>query len=204
MRTCPICIVAASTLVALSGVTFLGGAGPAAASAARPAAAESFTVDAVHSSVAFRILHMNVAPFYGRFNKVSGSFLVSGESSVVDVTIDAESVDTANGGRDKHVKSQDFLSVKEFPAITFKSTAAKKQASGDAIDVTGNLTFHGVTKSITVTVKPTGEAPGMKGGTVAGIEAIFSIKRSEYGMGGMPGALGDDVTIMVGLEGNRK
>jgi len=203
MRTCPICIVAASTLVALSGVTLLGGAGPAAAPAALPAA-ESFTVDAVHSSAVFRIMHMNVSPFYGRFNKVGGSFLINGDSSVIDVTIDAESVDTANGGRDKHVKSQDFLSVKEFPTITFKSTSAKKQAQGDAVDVTGNLTFHGVTKSIAVTVKPTGEAPGMKGGTVAGVEATFTIKRSEYGMGGMPGALGDDVTIMIGLEGGRK
>jgi len=182
-------------------VAWTDGAGPAAAA---PAAAEAFTVDGVHSSVVFRIKHMNVAPFYGRFNKVGGTFLLDGDSSVVDVTIDAESVDTANGGRDKHVKSQDFLSVKEFPTIAFKSTSARKQVQGDGVDVTGTLTFHGVTKTITVTVRPTGEAAGVKGGTVAGLEATFTIKRSEYGMGGMPGALGDDVTVMIGLEGGRK
>lgn len=206
MRICPVCVVAAASLVGIAGVAFMGGAGPAApaAPAAAPAAAaEPFAVDAMHSSVIFRIKHLNVSYFYGRFNKVAGSFKLDGDASTLDITVDADSVDTNSADRDKHVKSQDFFSVKEFPSITFKSKSAKK-VDGDKIEFTGDLTFRGVTKSVTVKVTPTGEGPGMRGGTVAGIETVLVINRSDYGMNYMPKALGEDVTLYISLEGSRK
>jgi polyisoprenoid-binding protein YceI len=203
MRTCPICILAVAGTLGLGGFALLGGAGPAPAPATVPVAPEAFAVDNVHSSVIFRIKHNNVSYFYGRFNTFSGSFAVDGESTTLDITVDAASVDTANEGRDKHVKSQDFFSVKEFPTVTFKSASAKKGA-GEAIEVAGNLTFHGVTKPVTVSVTPTGQGTGRGGATVAGFETTFTIKRSDFGMGGMTGSLGDDVTITVSLQGSRK
>jgi polyisoprenoid-binding protein YceI len=202
MRTCPICILAVAGTLGLGGFALLGGAGPAPAPAVA-AAPEAFAVDNVHSSVIFRIKHNNVSYFYGRFNTFSGSFAIDGESTTLDITVDAASVDTANEGRDKHVKSQDFFSVKEFPTVTFKSASAKKGA-GEAIEVAGNLTFHGVTKPVTVSVTPTGQGTGRGGATVAGFETTFTIKRSDFGMGGMTGSLGDDVTITVSLQGSRK
>lgn len=202
MRTCPVCILAVAGTLGLAGFALLGGAGPAPAPAVA-AAPEAFTVDNVHSSVIFRIKHNNVSYFYGRFNAFSGSFAIDGESTTLDITVDAASVDTANEGRDKHVKSQDFFSVKEFPTVTFKSTSAKKTA-GEAIEVAGNLTFHGVTKPVTVNLVPTGQGTGRGGATVAGFETTFTIKRSDYGMGGMTGSLSDDVTITVSLQGSRK
>lgn len=169
-------------------------------------AAGAFEIDAVHSTVIFRIKHQNVAFNYGRFNKMSGSFHIDAadpSKSMLDITVDAASVDTANTGRDKHLTGSDFFSVKEYPTITFKSSSFTKKSEG-VYTVAGKLTFHGKSKDITVEVADTGKAPGMKGGEVAGIESTFTIKRSEFGMDYMLKGLSDDVTLTVALEGTRK
>lgn len=194
--------VAALALVAGGIAMGMGGRDAAAPAVSAPAEGKTFTLDPVHSNVVFKIKHMNVSNFYGRFNKVTGSF-TTGETASVDVTVDASSVDTNNSKRDDHVKSPDFLSVKEFGEITFKSTGLKK--SGESWKGAGDLTFHGVKKSIEVELKLVGSGPGMGGkGEAAGVEASFTIKRSDYGVKGMVGPLGDDVTIWVSLEGGAK
>ncbi len=154
----------------------------------------------------FKIKHQKVANFYGRFNEVSGSFNLNAaapESSTIEVKVNADSVDSANTKRDQHIKSADFFSVKEFPDITFKSTSTAKVSDG-VYDVTGDLTFRGVTKPITARVTDTGTGEGRGGAKLAGIEAVFTIQRSEFGMGFMPGGLGEDVQLIVALEGAMK
>jgi polyisoprenoid-binding protein YceI len=202
-------ILGGATLLA-AGAALMAGAGQAApivATASVMAAAEdspAYTIDAVHSSLIFKIKHLNVSSFYGRFNKVSGKFMLNAEDpskSVLEVKADTESVDTNNAGRDKHVKSQDFFSAKEFPEISFVGKEFKKK--GDAFEVTGDLTLKGKTKSITVTVADTGKGPGMRGGEVAGVESTFTFKRSDFGMDFMLKGLSDEVTIMFGAEGSR-
>ncbi len=196
--------VAALALVAGGIAMGMGGrdATPAASAAAVPAEGKTYAIDSVHSNVLFKIKHMNVSNFYGRFNKVTGSF-TTGDTASVDVTVDASSVDTNNSKRDDHVKSPDFFSVKEFGEMTFKSTGLKK--SGESWKGSGDLTFHGVKKTIEVELKLVGQGPGMGGkGEAAGVETSFTIKRSDYGVKGMVGPLGDDVTIWVSLEGGAK
>lgn len=180
-----------------------------APSPARARAADAFKVDAVHSSVVYRIKHNNVAYHYGRFDQVEGTFLLDKDnpsSGSINVSIPVDSVSSGNGGRDGHLKKADFFAAKEFPTITFKSTeiTAKGESEGyPAFDVKGDLTLHGVTKPVTAQVRHTGQGSGQKG-EVAGIEAKFTIKRSDFGMNFMVGkGLGDDVTIMVSLEGGR-
>jgi len=197
--------IAATSLIAfaLAGVA-LASNSPAASPAASRAAA--YTVDGGHSSVVFKIKHQNVANFYGRFNDVSGTFHLDAaapEAGSIDITVKADSVDSASSKRDQHLKSADFFSVKEFPEITFKSTGIKKAADG-TFDVTGDLAFRGVTKSITAKVADTGTGEGRGGSKVAGIEATFTIQRSEFGMNFMPGGLGEDVSLIVALEGGLK
>jgi polyisoprenoid-binding protein YceI len=168
-------------------------------------AADAFQVDTVHSSVLFRVKHMNVSYTYGRFNDVSGSFLLDEadpSKSAFDLTIKSESVDTANTKRDDHLKRADFFNAKQFPTITFKSKSVKKADS--AYDVAGDLTLHGVTKPVTFRLSPTGTGKGMTGGTLAGVEASVVIKRSDFGMTYMVGPVGDEVTVTVSLEGSRK
>ncbi len=179
--------------------------GPTASAIIEAAAPTVFTVDAVHSSVIFRCKHLNTSFAYGRFNDISGTFALpaDGEGAMIDVTVKTESVDTANGGRDGHLKSPDFFDAKQFPTITFKSSSVTKKSEGK-YSATGTLTFHGVSKEITVDVDKTGEGPGMRGGTIAGLETTFSISRKEFGMNYMPEGLGDEVRIVVALEGGAK
>lgn len=186
--------VAVMSLVA-AGVALVS-VSPAPAVASAAAAAEGFTADPVHSSVVFKIKHKDIANFYGVFKTVTGTYHLDqadAAKSSLDLSVDAASVDTRNGGRDNHVKSADFLSVKEFPAITFKSTSVKKTGE-KAFDVTGDMTFRGVTKPVTAKVTQTDD----KG---AGLEATFSIKRSDFGNTTMVGkGLSDEVDFVVSLE----
>jgi polyisoprenoid-binding protein YceI len=173
--------------------------------AAAPEDGGSYSVDIVHSSVLYRVKHVGASWHWGRFNDFSGSFAINSEkpeASLFDLTIKTESVDSGNADRDKHLRSQDFFSAKEFPSITFKSTKVAK--TGDkTFDVTGDLTLMGVTKPVTASVEfvGTGEMRGVK---KAGIEAKFEIKRSDFGMSKMVGPIGDEVSLIVSLEGDRK
>jgi polyisoprenoid-binding protein YceI len=177
-----------------------------AASVAAPAVATSFKVDKVHSTVVFRVKHMNASYSYGRFNAIAGTFDIDAADptkSAFDFTIKTDSVDTADPGRDAHLKKADFFNAAQFPNITFKSKSVKA-AGKDAFDVTGDLTLHGVTKPISVKIEHTGTSKGMGGATIAGIESKFTIKRSDFGMKGMLNMIGDDVTIMMSAEGGAK
>ena len=167
-------------------------------------AADNYKIDPVHSSVHFRIGHGGIAFVYGRFNDVSGTVAYDKEDptkSSFNIEIKADSVDTNNEKRDAHLRSPDFFDAKQFPTITFKSTKVES-AGEDKLNVTGDLTLHGVTKEITVPVTKTGEADlaEMKMGYRTGWEAIVDIKRSDFGMTTMVGPVGDEVKIPVALE----
>ena len=89
--------------------------------------------------------------------------------------------------------------MEQFPTLTFKST--KIEGTGDVYKVTGDLTIHGVTKPVTVDFKRGADGKGGKGEVRGGGETRFTIKRSDYGMTFMQGPLGDDVNIVLSLEG---
>lgn len=170
-------------------------------------AADTYKVDPVHSSVVFRIGHAGIGVVWGRFNAPAGSFTLDADDparSSFDVQIPVDSVDTANKQRDEHLKNADFFNAKQFPTIAFKSTAVKKGAAPNTLDVTGDLTLHGVTRSVTVAVELIGKGEFPKGTPRAGIEATFNIKRTDFDMKNMVGPVGDDVRIVVALEGATK
>jgi len=163
--------------------------------------AGNVTVDAVHSSVIFRIQHNGAAMFYGRFNQIAGMItLVEGGTGAIDLTVDVESVDTANEGRDKHLKSPDFFNAAQFPEITFQSESMK-HLGGSKYEATGSFSMHGVTKEITVAIEHTGTGQNRQGASVLGFETTFTVKRSDYGMNFMQGPIGDEVRLIVSIEG---
>ena len=165
-------------------------------------AADTYKIDSVHSSVGFSAMHLGVTNFYGRFDELAGDVVFDKENpakSSVNITVQTESLDTHNPKRDQHLKSPDFFNSKQFPTITFKSN--KVEASGDTYKVSGDFTLHGVTKPITVEFKKLGEGKGMQGEARAGGETKFAIKRSDYGMTFMPNGVGDEITILLSLEG---
>lgn len=170
-------------------------------------AADTYRVDPAHSTAIFRIKHLNASYNYGRFNDIEGTFTLDDGNPAacqIDITVKAASLDTHNPRRDQHVMGPDFLNVKQYPIITFKSTKFTP-AGKDAYEVTGDLTLHGVTKPITVKVTRTGPVVGLRG-AMAGLETNFQIKRSEYQVNGMlsgPMQVGDDVWLIVSVEGHR-
>ncbi|MCH2141759.1 MAG: YceI family protein [Phycisphaerales bacterium] len=166
---------------------------------------ETWELDTVHSMALFRVQHVGAGQFWGRFNDVTGSVDWPRDDSVapeLDVSIAIESVDTGNEKLDRHLKSPDFFNGREFETATFRSTGAERVGDRQW-RVRGDMTMLGQTRPVTAEL----EVTGVRGNPVqakAGWEAIFTIKRSEFGMnwGVENGALGDEVKIIVGLEGN--
>ena len=170
-------------------------------------AAETFQVDPNHSFVLFKVSHLGAGYVYGRFTDgVSGTISTdpaAPDKSEVALEVKTNTLDTGLAQRDKDIKSPDFLNAKQFPLITFKSTSVQK-VSDQQYAVTGDLTFHGVTKPVTVQANITGQGKGAKGEMRTGAEVHFVVKRSEYDVKyGLP-ALGDDVQMTVAVEGVRK
>ena len=186
-----------SVLAAMAGIAIISGASTGRA--------DIYNIDAVHSSVVFKIKHLNTSNFYGRFNDVSGKIELDENDpskSSVEFTIKTDSVDTNNEKRDQHVKGPDFLNTKQFPTITFKSTKVAK--SGDnKYAVEGEVEMHGEKKPLSVTVEQVGSGKDMKGSDIIGAETKFTVKRSNFGMSGMQKALGDDIDVIVSVEAGK-
>ncbi|XVJ58205.1 MAG: YceI family protein [Tepidisphaera sp.] len=197
--------IGSAALLAVVGSTLIGFAPAPAPSAPAAPALAAYEIDTVHSSVVFKVQHAGVSNFYGTFQKLTGSLewdKASPESMKLTATIDAGSVNSANTKRDDHLKGPDFFNAKEHAAITFKSTAVKKTGEG-TFDVTGDVTMLGKTKPVTAKVVLTGEKDAGNFGYRVGMEATFTIKRSDFGMtyGVAQGSLGDEVAVTVGFAG---
>jgi len=183
-------------------VALLASRGPTAPAPTSSSAA-ALQVDGTHSAVNFRIRHLGVANSWGRFDQVQGEVVYdpeSPEASTITIEIQADSINTNSDGRDKHLRSPDFFSVKEFPVIRFESKSV--EAKGDDLVVTGILELHGEKKEITVDAKVIG-SDDTRMGYRAGFDASFTVDLREYGMTFItsnPGALGPEVEVMVSLE----
>jgi len=180
------------------------------ASAIATAATEAFGFDKSHSQVGFRIRHW-LTKVEGRFKDYDGKIWIDRakpEDSKVEITIQAASIDTDNDRRDTHLKSADFFEVEKYPTITFKSTKVEPKGK-DLYAVTGDLSMHGVTKTITVPVKHTGFL-NLGKQEKAGFELTIPISRKDFGIawnrtsdeGGA--MLGDEVEVTVLVEANKE
>ena len=150
--------------------------------------------------MSFRVNHLGIAESYGRFNETSGSFEVEeGDLKSLSFEINAESIDTANEDRDKHLKGPDFFNTKQFPVIQFESESVKKH--GDHFEVAGELMMLGSKKPLTVELRKTGEGKDPWGNFRTGWHATFAIERSDFGMNYMLDGLGDQIAIIVSVEG---
>ncbi len=171
-------------------------------------ALEVYGVDSVHSTVNFKVRHLfnNVG---GRFDQFDGTLWYDAQnpqSSRIELTIQAASIDTDNEKRDNHLRSADFFDVEKYPLITFKSTKIEPAGQDDLYRVTGDFSMHGVTKPVVIDVELLGfgEIPGL--GHRGGFEAETTINRKDYGIvwnqtldsGGL--LLGDDVQVQIGLQ----
>ncbi len=169
-------------------------------------AADTYNVDSAHAAAMFKVGHLGIGYTWGTFNDLSGSYTLDKKNpanSSINITIKTASVDTNNQKRDDHLRGPDFFNAKQFPTLTFESTKVEK-AKGDDLKVTGKLTMHGVTKTITVPVKKVGEGKDPWGNYRTGYEAMFVVNRHDYGITFMKGVAGDDITVHLALEGVKK
>jgi polyisoprenoid-binding protein YceI len=176
------------------------------------AAAEAvvYKADPVHSKIGFTIRHF-VSEVDGRFNVFDGTIKYDPQhpaDSSVQFTVQAASINTANDDRDKDLRSPNFFDVAKFPTLSFTSTKVTPKGA-DTFDVTGNLTIHGVTKTVTVPAKFRGSLKTPMGER-AGFESSFTINRLDYGVTwnraieGGGSILGDNVDIAVRIEAPRQ
>ena len=179
---------------------------------ALPALAADYTIDSAHTAASFSVRHLMVSNVRGEFKKVTGK-VVYDESNpaatVVEANIDVSTVNTGEPQRDKHLKSPDFFDLDKFPTMTFVSKSAQKTAQG--LDITGDLTIHGITKPVVLHVS--GITPEIKdpfGMLRRGATATAVINRQDFGVlwnksldgGGV--VVGDEITITIDIETTRK
>jgi len=176
--------------------------------AAAPAfPAEVFTADKAHSNVLFTIRHF-MSRVTGRFDDFALKIdldRAKPESSSVEFTIKAASINTANADRDKHLRSADFFDAENHPEITFKSSRIKT-IEKDVYEVTGDLTMRGVAKQETLTVTFLGFMKDPWGNERAGFDVSGTVDRKDFGIlwnraldaGGF--MLSDDVKVTINVE----
>jgi polyisoprenoid-binding protein YceI len=169
----------------------------------------TYKIDPRHGSAQFAVTHLMISKVRGEFHAVNGTVIVDDSDitkSSVEVTIDASTIDTREPDRDKDLKSAHFLDVAQYPTITFKSTKVENGAAGH-LKITGDLTIHGVTKSVVLDVtapkSPIKDPWGLQRTAVSG---TTKINRQDFGLtyspmldnGGL--VVGNEVEITLDVE----
>lgn len=136
-----------------------------------------------HSSVNFEVDHMVVSETSGQFKDFSMNVKSDKAdfTDVFDITMKVESINTDDAKRDGHLKSEDFFDASKYPTITFKGRKLK-QIKGNKYSVTGDLTMHGVTKTMTLNAKFNGTVKDPYGNTRAGVKVTGEIDRYAFGL----------------------
>jgi polyisoprenoid-binding protein YceI len=169
----------------------------------------TWNIDPVHSVAEFKVKHMMISNVKGQFTAVAGKLSLDEAdiiNSHIEASIEAASISTRDAQRDAHLKSADFFDVEQYPALTFQSKRITRKAD-DELAVEGDLTIHGVTRSVVFSVEgptPAGKDPW--GNTRIGLSATTRISRKDFGLtwnatletGGI--LVGDEITITLDVQ----
>lgn len=169
----------------------------------------SWNIDPAHSVAEFKIRHMMISYVRGEFGGLSGVLKLDESDysrSTIEASIPASSIKTVDERLDAHLKTADFFDVEKFPTLTFKSTAIRS-TGGHNYAVTGDLTIHGVTNSVTLSVIDVSEPSNDPWGSQRiGLSAAVKINRKDFGIvwntaldsGGV--LVGDEVAITLDVQ----
>lgn len=168
--------------------------------------AGTWKIDTTHSEVSFVVRHMMVSKVRGKFTTFSGEIVTAADPSQSSVTaeIDLGSIDTGNEQRDNHLRSADFFEVDKHEKMTYRSSSVT--ADGDDWLIEGELSLHGVTKSVPLKLEVNGFTPDPYGNTRGGFSASGEISRSDFGidlktpMDGGGVVVGDRIQILIEVE----
>ncbi|MFV0448175.1 MAG: YceI family protein [Vibrio sp.] len=170
------------------------------------ASAADYVIDSkgAHASINFKVSHLGYSFIKGRFNKFDGEFSFDSNSintSFVLVNVDTTSLDSNQAERDKHIRSADFIDAGKFSTATFKSTKVVDKGNGK-LDVIGDLTLHGHTKSITIDAEFIGAGKDPWGGQRAGFTGSTRLELKEFDIAVMGPASYVDMELHI--EGVQK
>ena len=168
----------------------------------------TWTIDPSHSEVQFKVKHLVISTVTGSFGIYEGQVETFGDDftdAKIAFSADISSINTGSEQRDGHLKSADFFDAESFPKLTFTSTGMTKTGD-DNYSLVGDLTLHGVTKSVTLKVEHGGQMQDFYGQTKAGFEITGTIKRKEFGLtwdgvteaGGV--VVSDDVKLVMNIQ----
>ncbi len=171
-----------------------------------PAVAETYIIDPGHTYPSFEVSHFGFSIVRGRFNKTTGTAVLDlkAKKGSADITIAATSIDTGHQKRDDHLRSPDFFNAGKYPSLKFTSTDFKFDGE-NLTGVNGKLTILDTTKPVTLQVRSFHCAPHpMNKKATCGIDAITSVKRSDFGMTTFLPGIGDEVKIAIEMEASVK
>ncbi len=167
----------------------------------------SWSIDAAHSSVSFKVSHLGISSVRGEFHTYDAEILMDGtdlSTLSVNATVETTSIDSGNERRDNHLRSDDFFGTDTFPSMTFTSTGVT-EVEGNHFHLEGELTIKDVTQPILLEGNFLGTAT-MGDSERAGFEATTTIDRKEFNLswdrltevGGL--VVGHEVEIILELQ----
>jgi polyisoprenoid-binding protein YceI len=169
---------------------------------------QTYSVDPAHSRAGFTVRHMGFSKVRGRFEQFEGTVrMAPGDLSTLEAEaiLQTSSVTTGDAKRDDHLRSADFFEAEAYPTLTFKSTSVRG-TNGQRFTLVGDLTMHGVSKTVELNGEYLGEGTDPWGGTRVAFEAETTINRKEWGLNWNTvleaGSLlvSEDVTIQLEIQ----
>lgn len=168
----------------------------------------TWNVDNLHSEVLFKVKHLVISTVTGSFKSFEGHAVTDGdqfEDAQISFTIDVNSVDTGQPGRDEHLKAADFFEAEQYPKFEFTSTAFKKSKT-DLYSLIGNLTIKGITKEVEFEAEYGGTEKDPYGNIKVGFEVTGTVDRKDFGVtfnsltetGGL--ALGEKIKVVANIQ----
>lgn len=167
------------------------------------AQSSAWQLDPAHSSAQFAVRHMGISTVRGTFTKLSGAARYDAahpKNDSVEVTIDTPSVDTRVEMRDNDLRSDHFFDVQKYPTMTFRSSKIES-AGPDKLKITGDLMIRGITKPVTLDVDgPSKPVNDGQGHLHMGLSATGTLNRTDFGMTGHQGIVGNEVMLTIDAE----
>lgn len=139
-------------------------------------------IDAVHSHIGFSVRCLMVSNVRGHFHVLRGQLAIDEQNpahSWVEAEVDAASIDTQNEQRNNHLRTGNFFEIEKYPTLTFKSTKVEHVGDQD-YQVTGDLTMHGVTRSVTFAAEYSGQSNIVGAEPRVGLSARTKINRKDF------------------------
>ena len=169
--------------------------------------AGQYRLDPQHATLLFKISHLGLSTFVGRFNDIDAT-LDFDPTDMTRTRLDARvlpaSIDVNNAGLEESLRGSSWFDTEKYPQATFTTLVVKPQSSNRFI-FTGNLTLHGVTAPVDLNVTFNGGATNMLTGYYTiGFTATGTVKRSTFGIDGYIPMVGDEVALEVFAEFQRQ